>query len=534
MTNYGEVWNRIAQHVPDRPAIYTVGQGVMSYGTFDDRAARLATYLVEHGVAAGDKVAILMYNRPEWLIALFAAFKIGAAPVPINFRYRPAEVDLLLEDSEANALIYPASLADVVSELTETAKRPITLIQVDDDPAVALVSGAVSLESAYESAPYHPDKLPADGELFIYTGGTTGKPKGVVWGVEQMLDIQMFVAYGSLGVTPPSTMQGMVDIALDEAMPHPVTLPLAPFLHGTALTSTLNTFLLGGALVVVPSARFDSEQAVAALTEFGPTRLIVAGDSVATLVLEALEKHHITSLPSLTSVMSSGMRFSDDVKKKLHGLNQLTITDILASSEGGPYALGISTSADQIPARLVMTPKTVLFDADHNLVPIEPGAVGILAFGGSLPKGYYRDPKKSEETFPTINGHRYVMPGDYARVLDDGSIELLGRGSSVVNSGGEKVYPSEVEEALMEHPAVIDSVVFGTPHPTWGEVVTAAVAVEPGVTVSAQELQDFVGERLAGYKKPRTILITSSLERSPSGKVDVTALKKAALEEGSK
>jgi fatty-acyl-CoA synthase len=512
----------------------TVGEGSIDYREFDDRAARLAGYLVSTGVKAGDKVAIHMHNRPEWLIALFAAFKIGAAPVPINFRYRPAEVDVLLDDSEAVALIYPASLVDVESELEETKKRTIALVQVQDIEDGVLVDGAVTYDEALQSEPYRPAQQPADGELFIYTGGTTGRPKGVVWGVAEMLDIQTFPAYGSLGITPPETMQGMVDIAVDESMPHPVTLPLAPFLHGTALTTTLNTFLVGGAIVVVPSSRFDPDLAVSALRDFGVTRLIVAGDSVANLVLDALQAHNVTSLPTLTSIMSSGMRFGDETKRKLHGLNRLTITDILASSEGGPYALGISNSADEIPARLVMTPKTVLFDPDHNLVPIEPGAVGILAFGGSLPKGYYRDPKKSEETFPLINGHRYVMPGDFARVLEDGSIELLGRGSSVVNSGGEKIYPSEVEEVLMTHPEVVDAVVFGTPHPTWGEAVTAAVAVTGGSTVTVADLQDFVGAQLAGYKKPRTILIRSSLERSPSGKVDITALKSAALEEGSK
>jgi fatty-acyl-CoA synthase len=216
----------------------------------------------------------------------------------------------------------------------------------------------------------------------------------------------------------------------------------------------------------------------------------------------------------------------------LHALSDLTITDILASSEGGPFALGISTSGDELPARLRMTPRTVLFDADHNEVEIVPGAVGMLAFGGSLPKGYYKDEAKTAETFPIIRGHRYVMPGDYVRVLDDGSIDLLGRGSSVVNSGGEKIYPSEVEEVLLTHDAVIDAVVFGTPHPSWGEILTAAVAVEPGKKVTESELQEFVGLTLAGYKKPRIILLRESLERSPSGKVDMSKLKAAAAEVG--
>ncbi|MEY4102729.1 MAG: hypothetical protein RIR88_863 [Actinomycetota bacterium] len=532
MANYSDVWGRIARVVPDRTAIVTVGGERIDYGTFDDKASRMASFFVERGVRAGDKVAINMYNRAEWLIALFAALKIGAAPVPINFRYRAHEVDLVLEDSDAVALIYPSSLADVTSELDIPRQRQLLLIQVDDDSSIPLLPGAVAFERTLDSAPFETREAPAGSELFIYTGGTTGRPKGVVWGVEEMLEIQTYPAYGAIGLERPESIEAMVAIAVDEATPRPVTLPLSPFMHGTALTSTINTFLLGGTMVVVPAPSFDATKTVQAVTENGVTRIIVAGDSVAVRLLEAFESSGVTSIPSLTSIMSSGMRFSDDTKRRLHALSDLTITDILASSEGGPFALGISTSGDELPARLRMTPRTVLFDADHNEVEIVPGAVGMLAFGGSLPKGYYKDEAKTAETFPIIRGHRYVMPGDYVRVLDDGSIDLLGRGSSVVNSGGEKIYPSEVEEVLLTHDAVIDAVVFGTPHPSWGEILTAAVAVEPGKKVTESELQEFVGLTLAGYKKPRIILLRESLERSPSGKVDMSKLKAAAAEVG--
>lgn len=528
MANYDQVWKRIAHLAPDRIAVDTVGEGQLDYRTFDDHAARLAAHLLTQGVQPGDKLAILMHNRPEWLVAMFAAFKIGAAPVPINFRYKPSEADLLLEDSESTAMVYPASLAELVAQLEQPKQRRIALVQVEDDPQVPVLEGAVAYSDAITADPYVAEESYPDGELFIYTGGTTGRPKGVVWGLDDMLDIQSFTTYGAIGLTPPETMEGRVEVALDPATKRPTTLPLAPFLHGTALTSTLNTLLLGGTMVIVPSSRFSADLAVDALVNHQVTRLIVAGDSVASLVIEALDAHGVSQLPNLTSIMSSGMRFSDDVKRKLHSLGNLNIMDILASSEGGPFALGMSNSAEEIPAKLIMTPKTVLFDADLNEVPIEPGAVGILAFGGSLPKGYYKDPKKSEETFPLIRGRRYVMPGDYARVLEDGSIELLGRGSSVVNSGGEKIYPSEVEEVLITHPAVDDVVVFGTAHPTWGEVVSAAVAVHEGSTVTADDLTDFVGETLAGYKKPRVVLIKPSLDRSPSGKVNITALKEEA------
>ncbi|WP_448002779.1 AMP-binding protein [Agromyces bauzanensis] len=526
--NYGEVWGRIAQAVPDRTAVITVGGERLDYRAFDDTAARLAAFLREHGVGPGDKVAIDMYNRPEWVITLYAALKLGAAPVPINFRYRAAEVDALLQDSDAVAIVYPATLAEVVAGLETPRHRRMVLLQVDDDPSVPLVEGAIAFERALESAPLVTREAPRDGELFLYTGGTTGAPKGVVWGIEELLDIQTYSTYGVLGLTPPDSIEGMVAIAADEATAKPVTLPLAPFMHGTALTSTLNTFLLGGTLVIVPSSRFDPGQALGAMADHDVTRLIVAGDAVATRLLEAIDAGGVRRLPRLSSVLSSGMRFSDQTKARLHALGEVTITDLLAASEGGPFAMAISSSAADLPARLRLTPGTVLFDTDRREVPLVPGAVGILAFGGSLPKGYYKDEAKTAETFPVIRGRRYVMPGDFARVLDDGSIELLGRGSSVVNTGGEKIYPAEVEEALMSHPAVIDAIVFGTPDPSWGEVVTAAVVLAADPAVTEPELIEHVGTLLAGYKKPKRILFRDSLDRSPSGKVDLVALRRAA------
>jgi acyl-CoA synthetase (AMP-forming)/AMP-acid ligase II len=528
MANYGEVWRGIAEAVPQRTAIITVGEGTLSYGEFNDAALRLAGYLYQNGVRAGDKIAINMHNRPEWLVALFAAFKLGAAPVPINFRYRASEVDALLEDSDAAVLVFPASLAEVASSLETPRQRPIILLQVDDAAAVPLVEGAVPFEQSLTADPLLTREQPGGGELFLYTGGTTGKPKGVVWGVEEMLDIQTYSTYGALGLAAPDTMEGMVALAVDESTPRPVTLPLAPFMHGTALTSTLNSFLLGGTLVIVPSSRFDPAQTLAAMAEHDVTRLIVAGDSVATRLLDAVGAGGITKLPRLKSIMSSGMRFSDHTKEQLHALGDLTITDLLAASECGPFAMAISSSAADLPARMVLTPGTVLFDAERREVRIEPGAVGVLAFGGSLPKGYYKDEVKTAETFALINGHRYVIGGDFARVLDDGSIELLGRGSSVVNTGGEKIFPTEVEEVLLAHPAVIDAVVFGVPHPAWGEMVTAAVVLAAGPTVTESELIEHVGTVLAGYKKPKRILMLESLERSPSGKIDLVALKRDA------
>ena len=223
------------------------------------------------------------------------------------------------------------------------------------------------------------------------------------------------------------------------------------------------------------------------------------------------------------------MRFSDEAKARLHALGTMTIVDMFASSEGGPYALGISSSGSDLPAPLTMTPDAVLLDEEGRELEPVVGALGLIAFRGVLPRGYYGDPKKTAETFRRMNGHRYVVPGDWARARGDGTIDLLGRLSAVVNTGGEKVYPAEVEEVLLEHPDVDDAVVFGLPDPRFGEIVCATVAARGTVDPSA--VSAFVGERLAGYKKPRHVFVRESLERTPTGKIELARVKADASTE---
>jgi len=538
LANYGDVWSRVAEAVPDRIAIREVGGRTLDYAAFADEAARVATLLEGLGVTAGGKVAIAMHNTSEWLVAMLAAFRLGAAPVPVNYRYRSAEIDGILDDSDAQALVYPASLAEVVGGLEQPGIRGIALVEVDDvrdgdarvddAPTSPLVPGAVAFTDAAGVAPLPPGPAPASAELFLYTGGTTGRPKGVVWGVAEMFDVQTAAMYGLLGIDPPADVDAAIAVAADPAVAKPVTLPLAPLMHGTAMTSTINTLAVGGTVVLVPAVGFDAAQALRAMAELDVTRLIVAGDSVALRLLEALDESGVTELPRLTSVVSSGMRFSDDVKGRLHDLGDLTITDYLAASEGGPFATAVSRSRADLPARLRLGPAAVLVDEQRQPVAAVPGALGVLAFGGSLPKGYYKDEAKSAATFPVIAGRRHVMPGDWARVLDDhGAIELLGRGSAVVNTGGEKVYPVEVEEVLLTHPAIDDAVVLGIPDRRWGEALVAVVAARHPQTVDEAELIAHVGRVLAGYKKPKRIVVQRSLDRSPTGKVDLAVLRSA-------
>lgn len=530
--HYSEVWQRIAAAHPDRPAIVTPDETV-SYGRFAAEAGALADRLRRLGLRPGDAVAVLLYNRPEYLVTLFACFASAFAPVTLNYRYRAGEIRALLEDSDARVMVVPSSLRAVAREAVAGMPHPPVLIIVRDTDAADGQGQPDAGALAWEEVVAHPRPLPdtpPDGaELRLYTGGTTGRPKAVVWAAEDILPMQLYPIYGMVGIPLPDSMADVVRIALDPATPVVRTLPLAPFLHGTALFNSMNALVLGGAVLVLPAARFDADAAVRFAIEAGATRLIVAGDAIALPLVEALERQGVSGFGAVASVISSGMRFSAQTKRRLHERAALTITDLVASTEGGPYAVNITTSAAEVPGELTLLPGAVVLDEQYNEVQGVVGGEGVLAFRGTLPRGYFRDEVKTRATFPVINGVRHVMPGDWAIARGDGTIELLGRGSAVVNTGGEKVYPAEVEEQLLAFPGIIDAVVFGMPDARYGEVVTAVIVVAGDGSLDADALRSHLDAHLAGYKKPRHLVIRGSLERSPHGKVDLPRLK-AGLE----
>ncbi len=318
-------------------------------------------------------------------------------------------------------------------------------------------------------------------------------------------------------------MAGVLAAATDP--PPTRTLPLAPFLHGTALFTSMNTLVLGGTVLILPAARFDADAAARFALDERATRVIIAGDAIGLPLVEALERTGVTGFGEVHSIISSGMRLSAHVKRRFHDRADIVITDLLASTEGGPYAVNVTASATDLPGELRLLPGAVVLDENLQQVQHLDGGRGILAFRGTLPKGYFRDEEKTRATFPVIDGVRHVMPGDWALSHGDGAVELLGRGSSVVNTGGEKVYPAEVEEALLAFPAIGDAIVFGMPDKRYGEVVTAVVVASDGAAIDAEALRTHLDARLAGYKKPRHLVIRDTLERSPHGKVDLPRLK---------
>lgn len=523
--HYSDLWQAIAREDPDRPAVVTADDRV-TYGELAAQAGALAQHLLRRGVGVGDAAALLLYNRPEYLAFFWACLAIGAAPVAINYRYRAAEVRELLEDSDARVLLVPTSLGAIAVEAA--TGLDVEIIAIDDDGTA--LPRVMPYDAVLAEGGALPPEAPRGAELRLYTGGTTGRPRAVVWDMDTLLVARRQSTWGILGIEPPDDLAGAVRIALDPATPHPVTLPLPPLLHGTAQSTTMATLALGGTVVLHAAAHLDIDEALRLAIAERVSRIIVAGDAVALPLAEAAERAG-TGLLHVRTIISSGMRFSDDVKRRLHALGDMMIVDMLASSEGGPFAFGITNGVDDLPTTLRLTPGAVLLDEDFTEIGAHKGALGILAFRGILPKGYYGDPEKTAQSFPTIRGRRYIMPGDWARADGSGGIELLGRLSAVVNTGGEKVFPGEVEETLLAHPDVDDAIVFGLPDPRFGEVVSAMVAPAPGAVVDVSALLDFVNARLAGYKRPRHVFVRDSLQRTPTGKIELARVKEDAARE---
>ncbi|MEV7694312.1 AMP-binding protein [Microbacterium sp. NPDC089189] len=515
--HYSDLWARIAEADPERTAIVTATRRI-DYARFAAEAGALARHLRESGVGLGDAAALLLYNRVEYLTFFWACLAVGASPVAINYRYRAGEVRALLEDCDAKVLIAPTSLGAVAADAVAGLDPAVQLISVDDGGEE--IPGALSYDAIIAAGGEMPAAAPRGADLRLYTGGTTGAPKAVVWEMDTLLQARRQSTWGVIGIEPPEDLAEAARIATDPRTPRVVTLPLPPMLHGTAQSTTMGTLALGGTIVLLESAHLDVADALRLVHAHGVTRLVVAGDAVALPLVEAVEADG-RGLGAVDSIMSSGMRFSDEVKRRLHAHGEVMIVDLLASSEGGPFAFGITRAAGDLPAKLMLTPGTVLLDEQLTEVPPVAGARGILAFRGVLPRGYYGDPEKTARTFPTIGEHRYVMPGDWARARGDGSIELLGRLSAVVNTGGEKVFPAEVEEQLLAHPDIDDAVVFGLPHPRFGEVVSAMIVPAAGVDIDLDALAAYLDERLAGYKKPRHVFVRPTLARSQTGKIEL-------------
>ena len=531
--SFGTIWEAIARDQPGSVAISEPGRDY-TFAEFDDRAARLAAVLTAAGVGPGDKVACYLYNGAPYLETVFAAFKIGAVPVNANYRYRQDELTALLADADAAALVFSGDLAANVAHAARTLPSLRLLVRVGRSPAGA-GPDAPEFEDLYAAtAPRPAEPRPGADQLFMYTGGTTGKPKGVIWHLSDLLHSMQVAVFRRLGVDEtPVTLDQMVAVAraarADDRSP--VMMPVVPLMHATGLFNCMGALLVGGRVVTARPGRLDPRHVWETVAAQRVRTLVVAGNAVCQPLVDELAAAGRAGRPhdlsSLEAVTSSGTVLSDRLKRALHERAAVTITDALASSEGGPFAFAITSSVADLPSRFFPAAATRVLTADGAEVVPGSGQVGTLAFGGPIPAGYYKDAAKTTATFRTVDGTRYSMPGDLVTVDSDGAIRFLGRGAGVINTGGEKVHPQEVEDVLLAHPGVTDASVVGVPDETWGERVVAVVAT-PSETLTEQELKDAVRRRLAGYKVPRAILLLPALPRTPTGKLELAQIRRLA------
>jgi acyl-CoA synthetase (AMP-forming)/AMP-acid ligase II len=534
--SFGTIWEAVARALPDAVAISEPGRD-FTYAEFDDRAARLAAALEAAGVRPGDTVACYLYNGAAYLETVFAAFKLGAVPVNANYRYTRQELFSLLNDAGVAALVFSGALAANVEGAADAVPTLRLQVRVGPPPDRAAVAGAsiAEFEELLAATPPRPRRpRPGSDLLFMYTGGTTGRPKGVIWRQADLLHSLTVPVFRPLGhADPPETLDQAVEIAVSahRGGQAPTIMPTVPLMHATGLFNTMGALLVGGRAVTTRQGGLDPAHVWRTVTRQRVSTIIVAGNAVCHPLVDELDRAARAGEPydltSLRSVISSGTALGDQVKRALHEHAEVTITDAIASSEGGPFAFAITRSVADLPARFFPVPATRVFTADDRVVTPGSGEVGVLAYSGPMPLGYHEAPDKTAMTFRTIDGVRYAIPGDLAEVEADGAIRFLGRGSGVINTGGEKVHPQEVENALLAHPDLTDCVVVGVPDPTWGERVSAVVAVRDGASVTPDELRDRVRHSLAGYKVPRTIVIVNALPRTPTGKLEVAWARRA-------
>jgi len=518
----------LAEHaidaVPDRVALIS-GDEQLTYAELEEKANRLAHYLLDQGVRKDDKVGLYCRNRIEIVIAMLGIVKAGAILVNVNFRYVEGELKYLFDNSDMVALVHERRYADrVANVLPETPNVKTILVVEDGTDDDYRRYGGVEFSTALEEGSPERDFGPRseDDIYLLYTGGTTGFPKGVMWRHEDIYR----VLFGGTDFATGEPIADEYDLATQAAANPPmVRYPIPPMIHGATQSATWMSLFTGHTTVLAPE--FDADAVWRTIHEHKVNLLFFTGDAMARPLLDALLAHQEAGnqydLGSLFLLASTAALFSTSLKEKfLELLPNRIITDSIGSSEtgfGGTSVVAKGQSHTGGP-RVTIDKNTKVLDEDGNEVVPGSGTRGIIAKCGHIPVGYFKDEKKTAETFRTYHGVRYAIPGDYAEVEADGTVTMLGRGSVSINSGGEKVYPEEVEAALKGHPDVFDALVVGVPDSRFGQHVAAVVHAREGTRPTLADLDAFVRSEIAGYKVPRSLWLVDEVKRSPAGKPD--------------
>jgi len=533
---FATIWESIADSIGDSPAV-TQGTVTRTWSEYEQRASRLASALVDAGLQPQSKVGLYLYNSNEYLEAQFATFKFRGVPVNVNYRYLDEELLYLLENSDAEALFFHSSLGDRVARVVDRLPKLKLLVEVSDDGEHHVVTAVPynTLLADYDPMP----RITRDEDdiYMLYTGGTTGMPKGVMYQMGSLAEGFVNGGLAFIGMTPPSDISQLGNTVRDAHANgiRPITIPGCPIMHGTGMWIGAMMPQSGGAHVITLQKRsFDAHEMFQVVQEKKATLAVVVGDSFVKPMIRALDEAIAKGTPydasSLKMIASSGVMWTSEVKEALlDRIEHVVLLDAMGSSEG---SMGTSISMKGVPpktAKFAVAPTTKVFTDDDREVQPGSGEIGKVAAGGAVPIGYYKDPEKSSKTFRTINGVRYSFPGDMATVEADGSLTLLGRGSQVINSGGEKIFPEEVEEAVKRVEGVLDCLVVGIDDEKFGQAVTAVASLSPGAKVEEAAIIANVKTQLAGYKAPKRVVFVTQIPRAPNGKADYKTARDMAI-----
>ena len=537
--DFASVWEMIADIIPENDALISSNE-VISWKDYDLYSSKIATALSNAGLSANSKAGLYLNNSNEYLIGQNAIFKIGGVPINVNYRYVAEELIYLLDNSDSEAVFYQGCYAEQIKSIKDKLPKVKLYIQVDDGTNEVL-SFAKDYESSISTCnPMDRIERSSRNIYMLYTGGTTGMPKGVMYEHEGHLTGMLNTA-GAWGLIPvqekidiDSVAEEVKKLADEDRLP--VSIPACPLMHGTGMwLGAIIPHLVGGTVVTLPQLGFDPDNLLKEVERTHANNVVIVGDAFAKPIMDALDKAEAEGNPynldSINTIISSGVMWSSEVKQGLLKHHDMVLVDAMGSTEGGMGSSRASRDNPAETAKFVLNPGVIVITDDGEIV--EPGSdkMGKIGTSGLVPLGYFKDEKKSAETFKEFQGIRYSFPGDYAKVEADGTITLLGRGSNCINTAGEKVYPEEVEEAIKRHDDIYDCLVVGLQDDRFGQRVVALASFQEGKEIGEQDLISYTREHLAGYKLPKQVLFVEEVMRAPNGKANYKWAKETAEKE---
>ena len=533
--HFAKIWESNAKLVGDSPALINDSQ-VVSWSEYESQASKIANFLQEKGLKQDSKVGIYLHNCNEFLIAQFGVFKMGGCPINVNYRYKEDELVYLLDNSDTEAVFFHGCYSSQIDLIKDKLPQVKAYIQIDDGTEPLNDNAVFFNEIIKDFDPLPPQDRSEEEIYMLYTGGTTGMPKGVMYKQGGFVT-SMLKTLKAMGFEMPDDIDQLPEYVakIKEANMLPKALVACPLMHGTGMwLGAFLPMLTGGCVVSVPNLSFDADKLWEEVERSKISSIVIVGDAFAKPMLESLNKAKEAGKPydisSVMLIISSGVMWSSEVKKALLEHHDMMLMDTMGSTEGGMGASITSRAMPTETAKFRLNPGTVIVSDDGEEVEPGSGVMGKIGTSGLVPEGYYKDPVKSAETFKEFNGVRYSFPGDYATINEDGTINLLGRGSNCINTAGEKVYPEEVEEAIKLSESVYDCLVVGLDDEKFGQRVVAVVSLNKNSDISEQDLADFTKTKISGYKAPKNILFVDEVKRAPNGKANYKWAKAEAID----